>query len=681
MAKITEYLNKIKTAVYGKDVRNSIHDAIKQCYEDATGNPNSVAAVVNDNMKIHEEIDCERARIDEYLSGSGSSEYTEYPLTGITSDKITEVTGKIVSNGINAVLVISSLTIVTNWGANSKIFDLPYELRPLGRIRIPFQNDSDGPFDGNFPDAGGMFSIVDTTTQITTSLNGSPGYIAQEIIFNPSFDSNNIANYDNGIYCYNHPTSEGVNITKPLYFPFSLAVPTIAELNDIRVGYDGTVHPSAGTAVREQFKAFKDAVVNSHTHSNKSVLDKVTNNVITNSHTHSNKSVLDGITSNDVANFHTHNNKNDLDNLDTVIENAINNHMLSNDTDIYEINKSLFQFQNFDTTIECTFPTNIPSLAFTGTQKYDGEYVTAIPPVPTVKINGVETSISNDIGAIDIPTSEKSFILYSYDKEFNNISVSRVSESVKATISDNGNWSFTAFVYDNIRLELKIGDTDYYTLQSYGKQFDEANVDPTGSNPIVKFSNVTTHMGSLDDLKTENKDCIVAAINDNKDKIDVLSSLCGSTGEYIGDIVTVNMTSYSFNADSQTSTAEMSIICDVSVNENTDIFYVLVDDCGALTKLNESAGVTFTSCWLGNTIDLCNGQETDGITLEIALRNMLAENNTIHWNGFEWENINRTNISISIDKRVDNVEKRLTEFETSMDEFNSTIETLFTEGV
>lgn len=35
MSKIQEYLSKIGTAVYGKDVRQSIIDAIKQCYEDA----------------------------------------------------------------------------------------------------------------------------------------------------------------------------------------------------------------------------------------------------------------------------------------------------------------------------------------------------------------------------------------------------------------------------------------------------------------------------------------------------------------------------------------------------------------------------------------------------------------------------------------------------------------------
>lgn len=41
---IQNYLNQIKTAVFGKDVRQSIHDAIKQCYDDAS--------VDNDNANM-----------------------------------------------------------------------------------------------------------------------------------------------------------------------------------------------------------------------------------------------------------------------------------------------------------------------------------------------------------------------------------------------------------------------------------------------------------------------------------------------------------------------------------------------------------------------------------------------------------------------------------------------------
>lgn len=43
--KIQEVLSNILHKTYGRDVRQSIHDAIEQCYKDATGNPESVAYV------------------------------------------------------------------------------------------------------------------------------------------------------------------------------------------------------------------------------------------------------------------------------------------------------------------------------------------------------------------------------------------------------------------------------------------------------------------------------------------------------------------------------------------------------------------------------------------------------------------------------------------------------------
>lgn len=46
MSNITNYLNKIKTAIFGKDVRDAIHDAIKQVYDDASVNHD------NANMEV-----------------------------------------------------------------------------------------------------------------------------------------------------------------------------------------------------------------------------------------------------------------------------------------------------------------------------------------------------------------------------------------------------------------------------------------------------------------------------------------------------------------------------------------------------------------------------------------------------------------------------------------------------
>ena len=45
MSSIYDLLAQIQNAVYGKDVRDAIHDSIEQCYKDATGNPDSLAAI------------------------------------------------------------------------------------------------------------------------------------------------------------------------------------------------------------------------------------------------------------------------------------------------------------------------------------------------------------------------------------------------------------------------------------------------------------------------------------------------------------------------------------------------------------------------------------------------------------------------------------------------------------
>lgn len=68
MGIINEYLKKIKEAVYGEEVRSSIHDAIEQCYKDATGHPESVAATVKEIGEVSANLSTERKRIDNLIA-------------------------------------------------------------------------------------------------------------------------------------------------------------------------------------------------------------------------------------------------------------------------------------------------------------------------------------------------------------------------------------------------------------------------------------------------------------------------------------------------------------------------------------------------------------------------------------------------------------------------------------
>ena len=57
MAKIQELLDNLLHKKLGRDVRQNIHDSIEQCYKDATGHPDSVAAVIKENKEMQEHLD------------------------------------------------------------------------------------------------------------------------------------------------------------------------------------------------------------------------------------------------------------------------------------------------------------------------------------------------------------------------------------------------------------------------------------------------------------------------------------------------------------------------------------------------------------------------------------------------------------------------------------------------
>lgn len=66
MSLVKKYLDKIKNAIYGREVRQSIVDAIDQCYKDATGNPESVAAVIDEINDINDNIKEINSEVDEF---------------------------------------------------------------------------------------------------------------------------------------------------------------------------------------------------------------------------------------------------------------------------------------------------------------------------------------------------------------------------------------------------------------------------------------------------------------------------------------------------------------------------------------------------------------------------------------------------------------------------------------
>ncbi len=65
---ISNHLNKIKNAVFGKDVRGAIHDAIKQCYDDASINHDNANMEVKLARGTHDTLNDRLNKSDQTLA-------------------------------------------------------------------------------------------------------------------------------------------------------------------------------------------------------------------------------------------------------------------------------------------------------------------------------------------------------------------------------------------------------------------------------------------------------------------------------------------------------------------------------------------------------------------------------------------------------------------------------------
>lgn len=83
MSNITNYLNKVKTAIYGKDVRGAIHDAIKQVYDDASVDHDNANMEVKLARGTHNTLNDRLDNVDEIQAQTNAqlSEISNYKNT------------------------------------------------------------------------------------------------------------------------------------------------------------------------------------------------------------------------------------------------------------------------------------------------------------------------------------------------------------------------------------------------------------------------------------------------------------------------------------------------------------------------------------------------------------------------------------------------------------------------
>lgn len=139
MAFITDILNTIKNARKGKDMRQAIYDGIKQCYDDATGNPESVAAVVEQNDKMKELLEN-----TPYTTVESEGEF-ELPVHTINDSETSAWSTWSSEKIIDAIYPIGSIYMSVNNVNPSKLFGGTWEAWGSGRVPVGV-NTSDSDF-------------------------------------------------------------------------------------------------------------------------------------------------------------------------------------------------------------------------------------------------------------------------------------------------------------------------------------------------------------------------------------------------------------------------------------------------------------------------------------------------------------------------------------------------------
>lgn len=264
---ISDYLKKIKEAIYGEEVRGSIHDAIEQCYKDATGHPESVAATVKEIGEVSKRID--------NLIATGTAQSQEVGKTIATTSQGSKTkinfsdSNVIYTSAFDTVKISDSLFARIDEDDGSPLQILKEGLYYLN-ASVEIKSE-----ESTIPATAYMILLEMTDEQYNKI--GSPIRRVIDFPSNPTFkiERQQISYLFKAEKTTNlrFIVSSIADTSDKLAFSIDDIMLTaldwkgkqsadLSELHDLRIGADGVVHNTAGEAVRKQIGNLTEDLIN-----------------------------------------------------------------------------------------------------------------------------------------------------------------------------------------------------------------------------------------------------------------------------------------------------------------------------------------------------------------------------------------------------------------------------------